>query len=60
MHSGLHFPLKNLLNFRNRHSKQRVVKAPYFRWLLKKFEKFPELSETVSLEQVGEYEEILE
>ena len=36
------------------------LKAPYFRWLLKKFEKFPELSETVSFEQVGEYEDILE
>jgi hypothetical protein len=36
------------------------IKIPYFKWIIKKFKKFPELSSNVPLEKLSEYEEILE
>ncbi len=36
------------------------IKDPYFKWILKKFKKAPELIDAVSLEKVGHYREILE
>ncbi len=36
------------------------IKIPYFKWIIKKFKKFPELSNSVPLEKLSEYEEILE
>jgi hypothetical protein len=36
------------------------LKTPYFRWILKKFEKLPELSGELPIEKVGQYEEMLE
>src|SRR4051794_11666511 len=44
------------INVRDRQS----VKTPYFKWIIKKFEKLPELSGTIDLEKVGIYEEMLE
>ena len=37
-----------------------TIKDPYFKWILKKFKKAPELINAVSLEKVGRYREILE
>lgn len=36
------------------------IKIPYFKWIIKKFKKFPELSNSVPLEKLSEYEEMLE
>jgi len=36
------------------------IKIPYFKWIIKKFKKFPELSNNVPLEKLSEYEEMLE
>jgi hypothetical protein len=36
------------------------IKIPYFKWIIKKFKKFPELSDSVPLEKLSEYEEMLE
>src|SRR5450631_2316174 len=36
------------------------IKDPYFKWILKKFKKTPELLKAISLEKVGAYNEILE
>jgi hypothetical protein len=36
------------------------IKIPYFKWIIKKFKKFPELSNSVPLEKLNEYEEMLE
>ncbi|HEY2350633.1 MAG TPA: hypothetical protein VGH64_16555, partial [Puia sp.] len=36
------------------------IKIPYFKWIIKKFKKFPELSASVPLEKLSEYEEMLE
>src|SRR5450432_4206452 len=36
------------------------IKVPYFKWILRKFAKLPELSSGIPLEKVGEYEEMLE
>lgn len=36
------------------------IKIPYFKWIVKKFEKFPELSTNIPLEKLSEYEEILD
>src|SRR5450432_360153 len=36
------------------------IKVPYFKWILKKFAKLPELSSGIPLEKVCEYEEMLE
>jgi len=36
------------------------IKVPYFKWIIKKFKKFPELSNSVPLEKLSEYEEMLE
>jgi hypothetical protein len=36
------------------------IKVPYFKWIIKKFKKFPELSNNVPLEKLSEYEEMLE
>ena len=36
------------------------IKDPYFKWILKKFRKAPELTKTVPLEKVGQYKELLE
>jgi len=37
-----------------------AIKDPYFKWILKKFKKTPELLKAISLEKVGAYNEILE
>src|SRR4030095_4548408 len=36
------------------------IKIPYFKWILKKFKKFPELTQAVPIENINSYEEILE
>src|SRR5580765_1604202 len=36
------------------------IKIPYFKWIVKKFKKYPELSNNVPLENLGKYEEMLE
>jgi hypothetical protein len=36
------------------------IKIPYFKWILKKFSKLPQLSGGIPLEKVGDYEEMLE
>ncbi|HET7000233.1 MAG TPA: hypothetical protein VFI33_02945 [Puia sp.] len=36
------------------------IKIPYFKWIIKKFKKYPELSNNVPLENISEYEEMLE
>ncbi|HEX3081165.1 MAG TPA: GAF domain-containing protein [Puia sp.] len=36
------------------------IKVPYFKWIIKKFKKYPELSNNVPLENLGKYEEMLE
>ncbi len=36
------------------------IKIPYFKWIIRKFKKFPELSNNVPLEKLSEYEEILD
>ena len=43
----------------NTHSGSEI-KDPYFKWILKKFKKIPELIKAVSLEKIGSYEEMLE
>ena len=36
------------------------IKTPYFKWIIKKFKKFPELTDSVLLEEMKAYEEMLE
>jgi hypothetical protein len=36
------------------------IKVPYFKWIIKKFKKFPELLNNVPLEKLSEYEKMLE
>jgi hypothetical protein len=36
------------------------IKIPYFKWIIKKFKKYPELSNNVPLENISDYEEMLE
>jgi hypothetical protein len=36
------------------------IKIPYFKWIIKKFKKFPELANSVPLEKLREYKEMLE
>src|ERR1700733_12108676 len=43
----------------NMHSGSKI-KDPYFKWILKKFKKAPELIKSVSLEKIGSYKEMLE
>jgi hypothetical protein len=37
-----------------------AIKIPYFRWIVKKFRKHPELTGEMAMEKMGSYEEILE
>jgi len=37
-----------------------AVKIPYFKWMIKKFKKFPELSDPIPIEKISSHEEMLE